>query len=146
MSSDDDRIGCRATIVSMDHSPITTHPYRWALVGRQGVVVAHLRNKKVALLKLDECYDLPGRWAVAWDDLVVGEPARAPGSATQVYVAGFSGSGRAMEQHAVVAGTAMALCSSRVKPLPFSGWSLTFSPTAPRACSACVKLVSDLQA
>jgi hypothetical protein len=112
------------------------------LIGREGVVVAMLRNGKVALLKLDgDWYDLPDgvqRWAVAWDDLTVHDPVGKPEVAVQTYVAGFTQEGRALRQHAVVPGTKVAICSSPVGPLPVCGWSLAFSPDVPQACAKCL--------
>ncbi|MEU8109498.1 hypothetical protein AB0C18_37930 [Nonomuraea muscovyensis] len=62
----------------MEHSPVSTRAYGSMLIGREGQVVAVLRDGKVALLKLDgDSYDLPQgvrRWAVAWDDLSIHEP------------------------------------------------------------------------
>ncbi|MFI6741500.1 hypothetical protein ACIBI9_52030 [Nonomuraea sp. NPDC050451] len=142
------RVGYRVTIVTMEHSPRSTLTYGSMLLGREGVVVALLRNTKVALVKLDESYELPQgtrRWPVAWDDLVLGERAGVPDVSVQTYVAGFSKAGRALEQHAVLPGTDVAVCSSPVKPLPFCGWSLSFSPTVPQACPKCVMLVEGSQ-
>ncbi|MFG1708696.1 hypothetical protein ACFLIM_36415 [Nonomuraea sp. M3C6] len=138
------RIGCRAAIMTMDHSPPSTRAYRSLLIGREGVVVAVLRNDNLALLKLDDSYYLPAgarRWAVAWDDLDVGEPARVSDVADPMYVAGFTKGDGKVEQHAVLSGTEAAVCSSPVGPLPFCGWSLPFSPNAAHACPNCVTLV-----
>ncbi|WP_433436289.1 hypothetical protein [Nonomuraea sp. CA-141351] len=133
------------TIVTMEHSPRSTRTYGSMLLLREGVVVALLRNTKVALVKLDdESYELPQgarRWPVAWDDLVLGERASMPDVSAQTYVAGFSKAGRTLEQHAVLPGTDVAVCSAPVNPLPFCGWSLSFSPTVPQACPKCVMLV-----
>ncbi|MEU0570311.1 hypothetical protein ABZ297_33675 [Nonomuraea sp. NPDC005983] len=143
-----ERVGSRATIVTMEHSPASTRAYRSMLIGREGRVVAVLREGNVALLKLDgEWYDLPEgaqRWAVAWDDLAIHEPTGESEVAVQTYVAGFTREGRVLKQHAVAPGTKVAICSSPVKPLPFCGWSLTFSPTAPQACAKCLTLLDAL--
>ncbi|MFI9840397.1 hypothetical protein ACIHFD_25410 [Nonomuraea sp. NPDC051941] len=134
------------TIVTMEHSPRSTRAYGSMLLGRVGVVVAVLRDSKVALVKLDDgIHELPRgvhRWPVAWDDLVLDERASVPDVSAQTYVAGFSKVGRALEQHAVLPGADVAVCSSPVKPLPFCGWSLSFSPTVPQACPKCVTLVN----
>lgn len=136
-------VGCRATIVNLEFSPAATCAHRYGLLGREGLVVAVLRNGGAALLRLDgdEC-DLPQgirRWVVVWDDLEIHEPAGAP--QTPAYVTGFSKRRRVQKQHAVVPGTKVAICSEPVRPLPFCGWSLAFSPTAPRTCPDCLALL-----
>ncbi|MEV6040294.1 hypothetical protein AB0L65_54940 [Nonomuraea sp. NPDC052116] len=140
-----ERIGNRATIVTMEHSPASTRAHGSMLIGREGLVVAVLRDGNVALLRLDgEWYDLPEgvqRWAVAWDDLAIHDPAGESEVAVQAYMAGFSKEGRVLKQHAVVPGTKVAICSSPVRPLAFCGWSLTFSPNVPQACAKCLELL-----
>ncbi|TMR12372.1 hypothetical protein ETD86_32850 [Nonomuraea turkmeniaca] len=129
----------------MEHSPVSTRAYRSMLIGSEGLVVAVLRNGNVALLKLDgEWHDLPAgvrRWAVAWDDLAINDPACESEVTVQAYVAGFSKEGRVLRQHAVVPGTNVAICSSPVGPLPVCGWSLAFSPDVPQACAKCLALL-----
>jgi hypothetical protein len=139
-------VGSWAEIISMEHSPATTRVYGSALIGRVGVVVAILRNAKVALLKLDdERFDVPEgalRWAVSWDDLDLLKPEGSFAAPVTVYVAGMSKGRGNPVLHAVLSGSNMAACSSPVRPLPFCEWSLPFSPGAPHACRQCVALVS----
>lgn len=139
------RVGCQATIVRMDHSPASTCAHRSKLIGCEGLVVAVLRNGGAALLRLDNNeYDLPHgvrRWVVAWDDLELHKPVGA--SKPPAYVVGFSKKRHVLRYHAVVPGGKVAICSASVKPLPFCGWSLAFSPTTPRACSECLALLTE---
>ncbi|MFB4288970.1 hypothetical protein ACBI99_15105 [Nonomuraea sp. ATR24] len=137
------RIGWRATIVSTLHSHARVRANGAALVGREGVVVAVLRNGTAALVQLDEQpFDLPGgaqRWPLQWDDLDLKEPVELA-AAPLDYVAGLS-FGRV---HAVIIpGTKAALCSAPVGPLPVCGWSVSFSPNASRACPECVAVLTD---
>lgn len=55
------------------------------------------------------------------------------------YRLGLSGTGREAVRHAVRADTENSLCGEEVYPLPICGWSLSFSPTAARAYTACVQ-------
>lgn len=56
------------------------------------------------------------------------------------YRLGLSGSGRQALQHAVPLDVEISLCGEPVYPLPVCGWSMPFSPTADRACPACIHL------
>ncbi|MEO3795796.1 hypothetical protein ABGB14_36790 [Nonomuraea sp. B10E15] len=135
------RLGWRATIVSTLHSHARVRANHAALVGREGVVVAVLRNGTAALVQLDEQpFDLPGgaqRWPLQWDDLDLKEPVEL--AAPPAYVAGLA-SGRV---HAVIPGTKAALCSAPVEPLPICGWSVSFAPHVSRACPECVAVLAD---
>ncbi|SEL57568.1 hypothetical protein [Nonomuraea pusilla] len=138
------RIGWRAAIVSTLHSHARTRAYGAELLGREGVVVAVLRNGTAALVKLDgDLYELPGgvqRWLLQWDDLDLKEPIEiAPPPA---YVTGVTKTGRSTQLHAVPPGITIALCSSPARPLPMCGWSVAFSTNASRACSTCVALIN----
>ena len=135
------RIGYRASIVSTFHSHAFTRAHASALIGREGVVVAVLRNGTTALVKLDDDPDeLPGRvqcWPLRWDDLDLEEPAameRPPD-----YVTGWSKSHGAIVFHAVQPRTAMGVCFSPAEPLPVCGWSVPFSPKMSRACPVCLR-------
>jgi hypothetical protein len=134
------RIGWRATIVSTLHSHARVRANSAALIGREGVVVAVLRNGTAALVQLDEHpFGLPGgvlRWPLQWDDLDLKEPIEV--DCPLDYVVGLS----AGQVHAVIPGTTASLCSAPVRPLPFCGWSVRFSPHVSRACPACAALVT----
>lgn len=126
------------------HSHARTRAHSSALIGREGVVVAVLRNGTTALVKLDDDpYELPGgvqRWPLQWDDLDLKEPIEVV--PPPAYVTGWMKTGRSIELHAVDPGTKVAVCSSPVGPLPICGWSVTFSPNASRACPKCVALIN----
>ncbi|WP_043631075.1 hypothetical protein [Nonomuraea candida] len=144
MSWASSRVGLRAKIVKTFHSHSSTCVYGSALVGREGVVVAVLRNGTTALVKLDDDpHDLPlgvQRWPLRWDDLDLKEPIGV--ASPPAYMTGWSKTGPTVELHAVDANTKVAVCSSPAEPLPMCGWSVTFSPEAPRACRKCVALIS----
>ncbi|MEV4170185.1 hypothetical protein [Nonomuraea sp. NPDC049709] len=143
-------IGKRVTIVHVFHSHALTRAYRHELFGREGVIVAVLRNGKVALVELDgDQWAYPAgvrRWSFAWDDLEVESKSETSNERAMEYRAGFSWKGRQAVQHAVEPGKAgspgkeVGLCGHGARPLPTCGWSVNFSPTATSACPSCVRL------
>lgn len=147
MSDAYSKVGKRVTIVRVFHSHAQTRAYKSQLLERQGVVVAALRNGKVALVELDDDrWDCPAgirRWPFAWDDLQVEQSTDTGVEPAVKYRAGFSWKGRQAVQHAVPPEKDRALCGHGALPLPTCGWSLTFLPTAKGACPACVQLVKS---
>ncbi|MFG1686609.1 hypothetical protein ACGFNP_41030 [Nonomuraea sp. NPDC049269] len=109
-------------------------------------MVSILRNGTLALLELDvEDEGLTGRvrrWPVHWDDLVVDTMEPCPDDPADGYRLGLSDVGREAVQHATLLGTKISLCGKSVYPLPVCGWSMRFSPTAARACPACIRLIN----
>lgn len=145
MTSAHQKIGMRVTIVDVLHSHSRARTYRDQLLGRQGVIVAVLREGLLALVKLDDDTEkYPGgvrRWALCWDDLALEEDEDHVDDVLEAgYRAGFVWSGRHAVQHAVLPGTEVSLCGRSVCALPICGWSLTFSPGSSRACPLCVNL------
>lgn len=139
-------IGCRAAIVSTFHSHAFVRAHASALIGREGVVVAVLRNGTAGLVKLDDdADDLPGGarcWLLQWDDLELQAPAeRVP---PRTFVTGWSKSRRTVVFHAVRPKAVVAVCSSPVKPLPMCGWSVSFSHGMSGACPKCVTVINAL--
>ncbi|MFC4119761.1 hypothetical protein [Nonomuraea zeae] len=141
------KLGCRVKIVDMLHSPARTRAVGELLIGQRGRVVDVLRGGTLALVELDSDWaDLPGgvrRWPVQWDDLLVSSLESGPVIPDADYRVSLSGSGRDAVQHAVPAGTDNSLCGEKAYPLPICGWSISFSPTAARACAECARLVLE---
>ncbi|MFI9846675.1 hypothetical protein ACIHFD_57310 [Nonomuraea sp. NPDC051941] len=137
-------IGKRVTIADAFHSHWQTRAYKDQLVGREGVIVAVLRDGNVALVELaEDGLPFPAgvrRWSFRWDDLHVESAATGPDRLAIKYRAGFTWKRRQAVQHAVPSGKEIALCGKNARPLPICGWSLTFSPTVDRACPICVQL------
>ncbi|TMR24761.1 hypothetical protein ETD86_03215 [Nonomuraea turkmeniaca] len=140
-----EKLGSRVKIVDMLHSPARTRAVGELLIGQRGTVAEILRSGTLALVELDADWaDLPGgvrRWPVQWDDLLIYSLESGPDSPEDDYRLGLSGSGRDAIQHAVPADTENSLCGGEVYPLPICGWSISFSPTATRACEICATLV-----
>ncbi|TMR96812.1 hypothetical protein [Nonomuraea basaltis] len=150
MTEGHSKIGKRVTIAHVFHSHARTRAYRHELLGREGVIVAVLRNGKIALVELDgDQWSYPAgvrRWSIAWDDLQVETTSETPNKRALEYRAGFSWKGRQAVQHAVPPGETgspgkeVGLCGHGARPLPTCGWSVNFCPTAKSACPACVRL------
>ncbi|MFI7705655.1 hypothetical protein [Nonomuraea sp. NPDC049480] len=145
MSTPSSLVGCRAKIVDMLHSPARTRAVDNWLLGRRGTVVGVLRNGTLALVEVDGKPDeMPGgvrRWPVHWDDLHVQTVQPAPQERRTTYQLGLSHTERDAVHHAVPANQEISLCGKSVHPLPVLGWSLSFLPTAKRACPTCVHLI-----
>lgn len=145
MTSAHQKIGMKVTVVDVLHSHSRARAYRDQLLGRQGVIVAVLREGLLALVKLDShAEDCPGgvrRWALCWDDLALEEGEDHVEDVLEAdYRAGFTWSGRHAVQHAALPDTGISLCGQPVRPLPICGWSLTFSPRSSHACPLCADL------
>lgn len=144
MSTPSSRVGCRATIVSMLHSPARTRASAAWLLGSHGTVTGVLLNGTLALLELDgRPHELPGgvrRWSVHWDDLRVSAVQPEPEDPTCGYRLGLASHKRGAAQHAVLAHQGISLCGEAVHPLPPLGWSLPFLPAASHTCQACARL------
>lgn len=145
MNAPPSRVGCRAKIVDMLHSPARTRASAEWLLGQRGTVVGVLRNGTLALLELDgEPHMFPGgvrRWSVHWDDLLVYTVQPGPDDSADGYRLGLTGSGREAVHHAVRPGTVFGACGALAHPLPICGWSLPFKATAAKACPECSHLV-----
>ncbi|MEV0623205.1 hypothetical protein AB0I81_58515 [Nonomuraea sp. NPDC050404] len=65
--------GTRVQISSIEHSPMTTRALAPLITGHTGVVIAVMRDGRLAFVSLDgEHCDLPNgirRWMLHWDDL-----------------------------------------------------------------------------
>ena len=146
MSTAWSRLGSRAKIVNLSHSPARTRGFGTLLVGQRGNVVTILRHGTLALLELDnELGKLPGgvrRWPVHWDDLRVYTMEPGPLEPPDGFRLGLSGEEREAMQHAVRFGSKISLCGEPVSPLPICDWSIPFCPVAARACPACVCLAA----
>lgn len=144
MSTPSSRVGCKAKIIGMLHSPARTRSSAAWLVGLRGTVVSVLRNGTLALLELDgEPHEMPGRvrrWPVHWDDLLVYTVDPGPEDKARGYRLGLSSHERGAMQHAVPAHQGISLCGEAVHPLPTLGWSLPFLPTDTHACPVCARL------
>ncbi|GAA3148348.1 hypothetical protein GCM10020001_084660 [Nonomuraea salmonea] len=72
MTTPSTRVGRRAEITGMLHSPAATRAWASFLLGRFGTVIAVLRNGTLALLALDgDAHEMPGgvkRWPIHLDD------------------------------------------------------------------------------
>ncbi|MEW9553202.1 hypothetical protein [Nonomuraea sp. NPDC050783] len=147
MTAFSSRIGRRAEITGMLHSPASTQAWASCLIGRHGTVTAELRNGILALLALDgAAHEMPGnmkRWAVHWDDLLIQDDETPPLQPCVGYRLGLSDRQGKAVQHAVRTEHEIGLCGAAVRPLPTLGWSLPFLPTTTRACPACVRLVES---
>ncbi|MEO3790187.1 hypothetical protein ABGB14_08235 [Nonomuraea sp. B10E15] len=145
MSTPSTRVGCRAEIMGMLHSPTSTRAWASFLLGRHGTVEAELRNGTLAVLALDgDAHEMPGevkRWAIHWDDLLIHNDEVRPITRFDGYRLGLSDQREVAVQHAVQANQKVSLCGETVRPLPTLGCCLPFLPTAAWACPACVRLV-----
>ncbi|NRQ35761.1 hypothetical protein HII36_28585 [Nonomuraea sp. NN258] len=131
----------RVKVVRLDHSPSQTREFTW-LIGRYGTVIAPLKLGTAVLVKMDDTkWHVVRRWVIDWDDLEVVPVKKRPKRIG--HRLGITGTGRQAVQHAVQRETMRGLCGKYVKPLPFCGWGLTFSPTAAQACAVCVRLSRD---
>ncbi|MEQ4720959.1 hypothetical protein, partial [Nonomuraea sp. B19D2] len=120
MNSMYSEIGKRVTIADAFHSHVQTRAYKDQLIGREGVIVAVLRNGKVALVELDDDGShFPAgvrRWSFCWDDLHIETKTNAHQRRAVEYRAGFTWKGRQAVQHAVPPEKTIALCGQTTRP------------------------------
>jgi hypothetical protein len=141
-------VGRRVMVKDVFHSHSRTRFYKDQLIGRDGVIVAVLREGRTALVELDDdqsnCPAGARRWPFQWDDLLL-DAEDAQDQPDVAYRAGFTWHNRRAVQHAVRPTEEVALCGQVAHPLPICGWSLTFSPDVDRACSICARLTDSLR-